>query len=62
MKNETKESISRISLIVFCIIFPITLTFSRSIWAFFGFLPVLTFILGVEKHRKIACVALIVFL
>ena len=65
MKNKVKESVSRVLLIVFFIIVLLSLTITAgpgimvSIWAFFGFFPVISLLLGVEKHRKIACVGLV---
>ena len=32
------------------------------LWACFGFMPILSLILGVDKHRKYACVGLVIIL
>ena len=64
MKRELKESISRIILIVFSAMFLISLTFMSMpgnwvvLWACFGFMPIISLILGIDKHRKYACVGL----
>jgi hypothetical protein len=68
MKSELKESISWIILIVFSAIFLISLTFMSMpgnwvvLWACFGFMPILSLILGIDKHRKYACVGLAIVL
>ena len=68
MKNKVKESVSRVLLIVFFIMLLLSFfLMCRAgdwvlIYAFLGILPVISLLLGVEKHRKIACVGIIIIL
>ncbi|MBL7214440.1 MAG: hypothetical protein ISS71_02045 [Phycisphaerae bacterium] len=69
MKSETKESISRISLIIIfsaMLIYPLLYMVGVGgvvvIYAFLGVSLTLVLILGVVKHRKFICIGLIVVL
>jgi hypothetical protein len=68
MKRELKESVSRILLIVFGLIFLISLTFMSMpgnwvvLWGCFGFMPTLSLIFGIDKHRKYAIIELVILL
>jgi hypothetical protein len=68
MKNSTKESVSRILLLVFWAMHLISFTFMSivgtmvSFYACLGFLLVLILLIGVGKHRKYVCIGMSVIL
>ncbi len=68
MNNTDKESLSRVLLITFIVMFLISHFIATDIehfvliYACFGFIPIIVLFLGVEKHRKFACIEMILTL